>query len=145
MRQYIPRNCSGAYNRPMKIAVGKIPLEIPDDLIDCEEFVFRLVTIAPKSITMDKDARTVFNFSKGQEKKIGEALSAFPKIKKLGVSKPSLLGAALTRMYLAELLEPVIEIMHNEQITVNLMHENRVEEVAKKNGFDSVDSWIDSN
>jgi len=126
----------------MRIVVGNMPIEISDDLIDCEDFVFQLVAIAPKSITMDKDAGTVFNFSKGQEKNIGEALSAFPEIKKQGVNKPSLLGAALTRMYLTDLFEQVDEIVCNEQITQNLMFENRLEEVAKKNGYESSDAWI---
>jgi hypothetical protein len=117
-----------------------MPIEVPDDLIDCEDFVYRVVTIAPYSISMNKDARVVFSFGKGQERAIGEALDAFSKIKELGVSKPSLLGAALTKMYTTVLIESVNDIAFNDPVTSNLMFEKRSKEVAKKKGFESSDA-----
>ena len=126
----------------MKLTVGNTQLDFPDKLIDCEDFVYRVVTVAPDSISMNKDARVVFNFCRGQERAIGEALEAFPKIKELGVNKPSLLGAALTKMYATDLIERVNDIVFNDPVTSNIMFEKRLEEIAKKKGFEVSDACI---
>jgi hypothetical protein len=127
----------------MEISVGNVPLEIAEDLIDCEDFVRKVVEIAPDSITMNKDARVVFNFTKKQEREIGEALATYPLIRAGGVNKPSLLGASLTRMYARLLLDQVNDVVHNDQDASDLMFGKRLEEVAKKKGFESTDAWIE--
>jgi hypothetical protein len=128
----------------MEIIVGNKPVDIPDELIDCEDFVYRVVTIAPDSITMNKDAHVVFKFSRGQETAIGEALNAFSKIKALGVNKPSVLGAALTKLYTSDLIDRIDEIMHGERFTANLMLENRLVDLKKK-GYKPRRAWLDGD
>ena len=118
----------------MNLTIGGTDIEIPEDLINTENFVTTALRVAPNSIHIRVDERTIrTNWAPGDLAQIGERLESFEDVvriaKRAKCKKVGTVGVRLAELYLSPEMRDEIEREFNIQA---LLYEGKANESSGK-------------